>query len=76
MVPNMRGELIVNEFSVARCGGFCSYGNLLSTTSSSSYANRSTYSAWRTPTCTAHAGWYDGYLVVNYRGLSTVPYDD
>ena len=57
--------------------GLCQpYGFLSSGTSSSGYKNLSTYSAWNTPTCTSHAGWYDGYLVVNYSGLSTVPYGD
>ncbi len=52
------------------------YGFISSGTSASGYKNLSTYTAWNTPTCASHAGWYGGYLVVNYSGLSTVPYGD
>lgn len=44
--------------------------------SASGYANGSTYTATQTPTCSSHAGWWDGLMVVPYLGLSTSPYND
>lgn len=57
--------------------GFCqAIGYLVSGTSTSGYKNYSLYTAWNTPTCTSHAGWYDGLQVVPYLGLSTNPWND
>lgn len=56
--------------------GFCEPHGLLASGTHASYKNYSLYTAWDTPTCTAHAGWWESLLVVNYQGLTTVPYND
>lgn len=57
--------------------GLCQpYGILASAESATGYVNRTRYTAWNTPTCTSHAAYWDGYLVVNYSGLSTNPWSN
>lgn len=57
-------------------GGYCQYTGFLVGGTNASYKNYERYTAWNTPTCTSHAGWYNGLQVVPYLGLATIPWND